>query len=345
MKIIDSQIALIGDLHIGVNKNSETFFDITEEWMKYFIEELEDRGITTVFILGDLFHYRDEISLLALDKAVEILKLFPKTIKIHMITGNHDCYFRDNSEVHSLGSFDEWDNIYVYDTISEIELRGGKKITMVPWGGDISEIKKSEFIFGHFEIKNFKLNSYTICKKGLTSSDLLRKCNHVYSGHFHKYQTKKYKAGHITYLGSPYQQNFGDVGNENGFHIIDVDTEKSEFVQNPDNFPIFHYIRLSKLKETYKKEYIKGNFVKIQIDKDIKEKPLDQLMAKVNAEAPKDLFIDDKTVKKVFDNVEFSDKIKEIDLFSTTVEYIKMLKSEIEEPIINKAKEYYEKCK
>lgn len=345
MKIIDNKIALIGDLHIGVNKNSETFFEITEEWIKYFIKELESRKIKTVFILGDLFHYRDEISLLALDKAVEILKLFPKTIKIHMITGNHDCYFRDNSEVHSLGSFDEWDNIYVYDSMSEIELRGDKKITMVPWGEDISKIKKSDFIFGHFEIKNFKLNSYTICKNGITSTELLKKGKHVFSGHFHKYQTKKYKAGQITYLGSPYQQNFGDVGNENGFHIIDIDTEKSEFIQNPETFPIFHYIKISKLKDTYKKEYIEGNFVKIQIDTEIKEKLLEQLMAKVNSVEPKDLFIDDKTTKKVFDNAEISDTIEEIDLLSTIEEYIKMLNSEIGDDLIKEAKKYYEENK
>lgn len=345
MKIVDNKIAIIGDIHIGVNKNSNKFFELTKEWLRWFISEVEEKKIRNVFILGDWFHYRDEISLLALDEGTECLKLFPKTINVHILTGNHDCYFRDNSEVHSLGSYNEWENVFIYDTVQTIEHKNGKTISMVPWGYEYDDIPKTDIMFGHFEIKNFKLNSYTICKKGVNSSDLLKKSSLIFSGHFHKHQVKNYKAGSITYVGSPFQHNFGDIGNENGYHIMDMQTKECEFIQNPDKFPVFHYVKLSKLKETFDKDKISENFVKLIIDKDINEASMDKMVSKINMLAPLDLNIDTVTSKIEVDNSEIDANIVELNIFDSVQEYVKGLNYEYEDELIKEGKKYYEKHK
>ena len=100
--INENKVAVIGDIHIGVNKNSDEFFAITKDWMEHLIAELESRKIGTLFVLGDWHHYRDEISVKTLDFSALIMKMIPKSIKVHLLTGNHDCYLRDTSDIHSL---------------------------------------------------------------------------------------------------------------------------------------------------------------------------------------------------------------------------------------------------
>ena len=343
--INSKKVARIGDIHIGVNKNSEGYFELTKTWMKMFIDELVSRKINTVFILGDWHHYRDDILVKTLDVSSKIMNMFPKNITIHMITGNHDCYFRDNSEIHSLRSFNEWENVNIYDEVTEMKIVGDKTLTLVPWGCDINTIQPSEYVFGHFEIQNFKWNSFSVCEHGLDSSDLLKNGVNIYSGHFHKYQTKEYKKGSITYLGSPFQHNFNDVGNENGFHILDLDSGEREFVTN-DDMPVYKYIKVSKIKDDLTKENICGNFIKLFIDIDgVTEGKLDKLSAKIHQHLPRSLVIEDKTLKKDIDNREFDGIIEVIDISGSFKEYIDTLDIKYKAETLEAVKKYYETTK
>ena len=45
-------------------------------------------------------------------------------------------------------------------------------------------------------------------------------------------QSRKYKQGTITYLGSPYQLDWSGVNEPKGFHVLDIKTEAMEFVEN-----------------------------------------------------------------------------------------------------------------
>jgi len=344
VKIVSEKIALVGDIHIGVNKNSDIFYDITKNWFKYFIHELKCLNINNVFILGDWHHYRDEISVQTLDVSCEIMNMFPKNINVFILTGNHDCYFKDNSEIHSLQMFKGWENVTVIDKLSYIETKYGD-ICVVPWGDEDKISKKCKYVFGHFEIKNFKMNNYTICTKGVDSSSLLSGNTDVYTGHFHKYQTKEYKNGSITYVGSPFQQDFNDVGNENGYHILDLKSATSEFNVNSERVPSFKHIKLSSLtKDDFNN--VSNNFIKLIIDNDVKESTLDTLIIKINQLSPKKLIIDDIRSKKSVDKSQLSDNIEEIDINESIKEFIdKMGDLEYKEEIIDKFFEYWDKNK
>jgi DNA repair exonuclease SbcCD nuclease subunit len=339
---ISNKIALIGDVHIGVNKNSEEYFDLTERWLKYFIDEIEQRKINHVFILGDWHHYRDEISVMALNRSSKMMSLFPKNITVHILTGNHDCYFKDTSEIHSLEMFKEWENIRVYDEISTIETTGGKHIKVIPWGGELSDKSQADYVFGHFEINNFKMNNFKICDNGDDSSSLLKMGKQIYTGHFHKYQTKKYKSGSITYVGSPIQHDFNDVDNVNGFHILDTSTGECDFVVN-EGFPVYKYIKLSKLKDI-KGDDLRGNYVKFIIDADIKEATLEKAVIKFNSFNPKSLIVDDTTMKKNLDIDGEDVNIDALNIEDSILEFIDKLGDlPNKQKIIEKIKYYYEK--
>lgn len=340
--ILGEKIVLIGDIHIGVNKNSPDFYDLTREWFKYFLEEIEKRKINHVFVLGDWHHYRDEISVMTLDVSTEIMNMFPKNIQVHILTGNHDCYFKDTSEIHSLKMFDQWENVFIYDKTTILK-SGDKKIKVIPWGCDVADAENTDYVFGHFEIQNFKMNNFTICSKGDDSSELLKGGKSIYTGHFHKYQHKDYKKGSITYVGSPFQHNFNDVGNENGFHVLDFKSGGCEFVKNSSVFPTFEYVKLSNIKNL-DKDSIRGNYIKLIVDIDIKESVLEQLIIKLNALQPKNLIVDDINMKKSLDIGNISDNIGELNIQESIEEFVsKMGDIKHREETLTRINKYYEK--
>ncbi len=80
----------------------------------------------------------------------------------------------------------------------------------------------------------------------------------VMSGHYHQ----KNGDGHINYLGTQYDMTFADVNETKGFHILDTDTKKLQFIINPNK--MFYCLIYDDSEEVkipdftkYKKSYIK----------------------------------------------------------------------------------------
>jgi len=343
--IINNKVALIADIHIGVNKNSEEFYELTKQWIEYFISEITQNQIKDVFVLGDWHHYRDEISVQTLDISSEIMNMFPKDINIHILTGNHDCYFKDNSKVHSLQMFKGWNNVFIYDDITQLKSKSNKTISIIPWGYDIKDTLDSDYVFGHFEIQNFKMNNFTICNDGVESKNLLDKCKNIYTGHFHKQQSKQYKKGSITYIGSPLQYNFNDVDNENGYYILDLENNTDEFIVNTE-VPTFKYVKLSNIKKINYDD-LTNNWVKLFIDKTIKESELDKEITKIRSFKPRNLIINDVYVNKNIDINKNVDKITSINIEDSIIEYIESLGDTIKfkDETLKKINDYYIKHK
>lgn len=340
---MENKIALVGDIHIGVNLNSEEFFQITKDWVNYLIDDLSKRDISEVFVLGDWHHYRDEIDVKTMDFSSQIMEIFASNdIKVHILTGNHDCYLKDTSEIHSLQMFKRWDNVEIYDKPVSIVAECGKIIEVFPWGEEVRKLGEDvDYVFGHFEIKNFKFNSYQICNDGVDSKSVLKRGADVYTGHFHQKQSKDYKNASINYVGSPFQHNFNDVDNQNGYHILDLPTGDCEFVKN-EGFPVFKHLKYG---QSLAKENIENNFVKLILNKDVKEKDLEKEVAKVWSFNPRKVVIDDKTTKKGVDIGEKDVNIEEINLSENFEEFIDTLGDQVKhkDRLLTKIKELLNK--
>lgn len=341
--IISNKIALIADIHIGVNKNSPEYLALTKRWIQYFIDECIKEKIQDVFVLGDWHHYRDEISVDTLDASAEIMGFFPDNIRVHILTGNHDCFLKTSSEIHSLQMFKKWQNVFIYDKVTRLSTRCLKTITLVPWGCENEKVEHSDYVFGHFEIANFKMNNYTVCKSGTDSANLLKSGSVIYTGHFHKKQEKQYKNGKIAYLGSPFQHDFNDIGNENGYHILDLESGNCEFKINDDSYPKYEYIKASKLKDVTE-GLIKGNFVKLFIDIELSESQIEKIYVKLKSFEPVNLIVDDINYKKVLDNSDLSVNIEVLNLKMAIGEYVKHLDDKIKNPeaVLKRINKYYE---
>ena len=339
---MNNKIAIFSDLHLGVHQNSNFWLDQSVDWIKWFVDDLKKKEITTIIFCGDFFHYRDEVSLVTLDTAQKILELL-KDFNIFMITGNHDCYYKDTSEVNSLSLFKGWRNITVFDTMTTVE-NADRRFTFCPWGTKVSSIPTSDAVFGHFELKNFKMTPSMICDSGDEAEELAVKAPLIISGHFHLRDEKQVQGSKIVYVGNPFQMDFNDSMQTKGYYMLDTNTLKYEFVEN-DNTPKHIYIYLSKLitlKDVKSKfeSIIPNNIVKLIIDKNISTDHLDALVAKMTTYTPNDLHVDyDINYKKIKVNDDDNIDLSGVDIAKAIEEFVNLMdinnKKEVVEYTVN----------
>jgi len=338
-----NKVAIFSDLHLGVHQNSSYWLDIAFKWGKWFNQELDKNNITDVIFCGDFFHYRDEISLVSLDAANVFLDLLSDK-HVYMITGNHDCYYKESSEVNSLSIFKGRSNITVYDKLTQITLKNGKTLTYCPWGTQISDIPPSDVLIGHFELQNFKMNAYKICETGDDPELLLSKAPLVFSGHFHSRDEKTFGKNKIIYVGNPFQMDFADAHQTKGYYIFDTNSFDYTFVPNKDT-PKHIKMNLSKLvqlkdAEREFNEHLPGNIIKLVVDKNISTEHLDILTAKFFSYKPDDFSIDyDVNYNKIKIEQDVNHHLTGVSIEIAIEEFVNMLdinnKKEVIEYTIN----------
>jgi len=276
---------MISDIHIGVHKDSDTWHKIALDFADWLKDELHKNNIVDLVICGDFFHTRHELELSTLQCGAEFLRKL-SDFNITITTGNHCCYYRDKSEVHSLDPFKEWSNIRVIDTV-EYHQSHGKKLCFCPWGVDPHTLKGSDILFGHFALVNFVMGPSKICDHGVDSSDLLRNTQMVITGHFHARQHRDYQGRQVLYLGSPMELDWGDRTADKGLTILNLETLDTVLIPNVVS-PKHIKLVLSEIKEDLisssprLKSLVSNNIIELEIDKKAVPELIDLVMAKLS---------------------------------------------------------------
>ena len=292
---MNNKVAIFSDIHLGVHQNSDFWLDVSGKWVDWFVNDLLNKGITDIIFCGDWMHYRDAVEVKTLHCHSTIIEKF-ENFNVYMIPGNHCCYYKNNADVHSLSIMKGFPNVVVFDKVSTLQVEN-KELTFCPWGTAINDIPKSDILFGHFELQNFRMNSHKICEHGDDPDILLNKAPLVFSGHFHQRDEKVFEdAGTIVYVGNPFQMDFGDAYQRKGYYILDIATSKYEFIENDDT-PKHLKIVLSELIKIDPtpiicKEALSGNIIKMVIDKNISTEHLDLIVTKFSMFSPADVRID-----------------------------------------------------
>lgn len=295
---IGKKIGIFSDIHLGLQGDSPVWHEIALDFAKWASEMFLKNGINDIIIPGDIFHNRSEIGVNTISTANKFFNYF-KDFRLYISTGNHCCYYKDNSEVNSISILSGWDNITIIDKDPKILKFKNKTISLIPWGTELKDIPKTDICFGHFEIQSFYMNSFKVCEHGIESSNILEKSPLVFSGHFHSKDDRSYKKGRIVYVGSPYQQNFGDTDQERGIYIFDVESEDLKFIENTISPK---HIKLS-LKELKKKKEdpsflnkaVSNNIISLIIDEEIASEKISLLSTNLQKLNPKHLRIDYKS--------------------------------------------------
>lgn len=342
-----NKIAVFADLHLGVHSNSPQWHDIARNWCKWFISSLKEQNINQVVFCGDWHHNRSEISVDTLHVSAEILSMF-KGFKLHIITGNHDQYYKNRADVHSLNIFKDKQDVQIFDKPGLLEMPNGKKFSMLPWGFSLDKAPEGDVCFGHLEIETFQMNIAKQCEDGIKASDLLKKFKLVMSGHFHTRHEKKFSAGTILYVGNPFHMDLGDADNDKGYYILDTDTLKYDFIQN-DISPRYAKVKLSEMvaKETLVPEICKvfaNNFTKLIIDKNISQEHLNILLTVLNKCKPANINVEyDINYNKIVTNIAEKD-FSGIDIRDAIEEFVNLLDIENKKHIIDYTIELYKQC-
>lgn len=257
--------AIFGDIHYGLRHNNRQHNDDCESYLRWLIDQAHKRECDTCIFLGDYHHHRASVNVSTLNYMVSGLGLLNDAFdKTYFIVGNHDLFYREKREIHSLPMADQFPRIRV---VNEILVEDG--IAVIPWlvGDEWKGLGKipCRYMFGHFELPHFKMNAMVEMPDhgGLNSSHFTNP-ELVFTGHFHKRQV----SGRVHYVGSPFGHNYADAWDfDRGACFLEWGGEP-EYV-NYTAGPRYISTTLSRLIDNAD-EYLRPNtYAKVLLDIDI----------------------------------------------------------------------------
>jgi DNA repair exonuclease SbcCD nuclease subunit len=237
--------AVFTDIHFGLKGNSKVHNDDCEEFVDWFIEQAKKNGCETGIFCGDWHHNRNSLNITTMDATLRSLeKLGAAFEQFFYFPGNHDLYYKDRRDIHSV-EFGK----YVPGITVVNELTVADDVALVPWlvGDEWKKIQecKAKYMFGHFELPHFYMNAMVqMPDHGELKAEHFKNQDYVFSGHFHKRQVK----GKIHYIGNAFPHNYADSGDdERGMMILDKENNKAPEYINWWNCPKYRTVKLSQL--------------------------------------------------------------------------------------------------
>jgi len=239
------KVAIITDTHYGARKGSKYLHDHFELFYKnVFFPAIKEHGVEAVIHMGDAFDSRKSIDYQSLEWAKRVVFEPLRNYEVHMIIGNHDCYYKNTNNVNSPSLLlKDYPNVKSYSSPQSIQV-GGLDILMVPWicsenyDETLNQIKKTKakIAMGHLELQGFRVNRNLIMEEHGLDANIFSKFTKVFSGHYHT----RSDNGQIFYLGNPYEMYWTDVNDTRGFHIFDTETLTHTPINNP--YKLFYNI-------------------------------------------------------------------------------------------------------
>ena len=235
-----NKAACFTDIHFGNKNNSKQHNRDCAEFVDWFIQQSKD--CETCIFLGDWHHHRASVNVSTLNHSVEnVGKLSRAFESVYMIMGNHDLYYREKRDLNSLPYAGLFENVtLVEDALIQDE------VALIPWlvGDEWKNLSKTKcrYMFGHFELPNFKMNAMVeMPDHGGINAEHLTGPEYVFTGHFHKRQFKK----NVHYLGSPFGHNYADTWDDDRGMMKLVWGEEPQYI-NFDG-PRYRTVPLSRL--------------------------------------------------------------------------------------------------
>ena len=264
------KVFMITDTHFGIYLNNlDKWLNMMEStFYNYVIPFLKENAKPgdVLIHLGDLFDNRTSIPIIVLNKVEKILNDVSDIIPLHIMVGNHDLWNKGSNEVNSVRLYGYLNkNITVYEETTKLTI-GGKDLILMPWVEKrldmINEIKNNpgDYLFCHSDLNGCRMHLNSVAHRNADKIDVeqFSRYNDVFSGHIHIVQKNK----NFRFIGSLWQMDRNDTGDQKGITILDLETGEVSF--NPNTYsPTFRKFKviteedidkLDELKDT--KDYI-----------------------------------------------------------------------------------------
>ena len=279
------KIGIYTDSHYGAKKGSKHLHDYFELFYKnVFFPALEEHGVETVIHMGDAFDSRKSIDYQSLEWAKRVVFDPLKKYDVHMIVGNHDCYYKNTNNVNSPALLlKDYPNIKTYSSPTNTKVCG-IDMTFIPWicsenyDETLKVIQKSKakIAMGHLELKGFRVNKHLVMEEHGLEANLFSNFTKVFSGHYHT----RSDNGTVFYLGNPYEMYWTDVNDTRGFHIFDTETLEHTPINNP--YKLFYNIYYEDTPhQTFDASEYSNKIVKVIVRKKSKQKDFEKFIDKL----------------------------------------------------------------
>ena len=257
--------ACLTDIHFGLKSNSIEHNQDCSDFVDWFIATAKKENCETCFFLGDYNHHRASINIQTMQFGLRALeKLNDAFDRVYFIPGNHDLYYRDRRDIHSVEWAKHLPNVHI---VNDFFTEGD--VVISPWlvGEDYKKLSKmsSKYLFSHLELPRFFMNAMVeMPDLGEINDEHLSGFEKVFSGHFHKRQARK----NIWYMGNCFPHNYADAGDDaRGMMILEWG-EDPLFISWPKQ-PVFRVYKLSDILENPDGMLLPRSSVRVHLDIDI----------------------------------------------------------------------------
>lgn len=288
-----------------------------------------------------------------------------------MVLGNHDLFNKSSVDVNSISIFKDIKNVHVVDTAVEASING-RKALLVPWLSDLSKFNKDSYdmLFGHFDISaKFLISNYEqlhskahIASKEVADEidnefgavddeakssnevcsivDLVKIGGTVFAGHIHSHKEMAIAGKNFIFVGSPYEQNLGEMGCECGVYVIDSKSNY-RFIKF-DSIPKHVQFRCSEILDkgvdNYDFSSAHGNIVQKVYDVDIGINDDVSISKKIASYNPYEELLPDYQVAVDFTSSSSSDEDKALvaSLNKSKLDYIKSYIDQLDDELVSK---------
>jgi DNA repair exonuclease SbcCD nuclease subunit len=244
------KVFITTDWHFGVYVNNlDKWLNMMEDYFyNFFIPYLKENVKEGDILVhcGDLYDNRTSIPIIASYKAEKILTEISKILPVHLIVGNHDLWNKGSNDINSVRLFNFVENINVYTDTTTIEVFGAKLVLM-PWIEKRLEMIKQiqsnsgDYLFCHSDLNGCRMHLNSVAHRNADKIDVdeFNRFKHVFSGHIHIRQTNK----NFTFIGSPYQMDRNDMGDQKGITVLDLISGNIHFEPNTYS-PVFKKVQV-----------------------------------------------------------------------------------------------------
>lgn len=291
------KILIFSDIHIHPHKKSSERLDHCLKALDWVFDVAEERNISNIVFLGDLFHDRQRIDVLTYQKTFEIMerRLSERNIDLRLLLGNHDLWHNDRLDVSSVNPLRSIKGITVVDKPCVQEISDGSEdihFAFLPYTHDpIDDIQdlerewkasvpadRKKILGAHLSVDGAVWNTRFNTASEVAvehdgdmvrvGPDIFKRWDRVFLGHYHASQKLDER---VEYVGSPLQLSFGEAFQDKNLIIYDAADDSMEYVTN--DFSPKHYIIGEDEIDKYPLE---GNFVRVEVE-DISSKAMSDM--------------------------------------------------------------------
>ena len=265
MSNLFKKVACFTDIHFGLKSNSQTHNQDCEDFVDWYIQKAKEEGCDTGIFMGDWHHNRNSLNITTMDYSLRALEKLGKAFdQFYFFPGNHDLYYKDKRDIHSV----EFGKYIPGITVVHQPITEGD-VTLCPWlvGEEWKAIgkKKAKYIFGHFELPHFYMNAMVqMPDHGEIQLDAFKGYDLGFSGHFHKRQSKN----NMHYIGNAFPHNYADAWDDDRGMMVLEWGKQPEYFAWPEQ-PTFRTVKLSQLIDEADKIIKPKQHLRVSLDIDI----------------------------------------------------------------------------